>query len=102
VQDFALNGVAKRTTLCEFRSITRPDFFDGYDQMLKTISAAVPTLTLWGEGDPYVQDRFAPQLFARETIMLPNVGHWVPIVAAQPLARHIRALHGFPEEQPES
>jgi haloalkane dehalogenase len=96
VRDFAQNPVAKATTLCEFRSITRSDFFDGYDHMLKTISASVPTLTIWGEGDPYVQDRFAPQLFAQKTIMLPTVGHWVPILAAETLAKHIRALHSLP------
>jgi pimeloyl-ACP methyl ester carboxylesterase len=94
VRDFALNAVAKDTTLCEFRSLTRPDFFDGYDRLLQTISAAVPTLTVWGEGDPYVQDRFASQLFADKTVMLPTVGHWVPIIAAETLATHIRALHG--------
>jgi pimeloyl-ACP methyl ester carboxylesterase len=95
VRDFALNPVARATTLREFRSITRPDFFDGYDHLLKTVSAAVPTLTIWGEGDPYVQDRFASQLFAQTTIMLPAVGHWVPIVAAETLAKHVRVLHGL-------
>lgn len=73
VEDFALNAVAKATTLCEFRNITRPDFFDGYDQMLKTIAVSAPTLTIWGEGDPYVPDRFAKQLFARKTLLLPQV-----------------------------
>jgi pimeloyl-ACP methyl ester carboxylesterase len=100
VRDFALNPVAKATTLCEFRRITQPDFFDGYDQMLQAIATAVPTLTLWGKGDPYVPDRFAPQLFAHETLMLPDVGHWVPIITADALAHHVRALHGMAEERP--
>jgi hypothetical protein len=47
-----------------------------------------------------VPDHFAPQLFAHETLMLPDVGHWVPILAADTLARHIRALHGMAEERP--
>jgi pimeloyl-ACP methyl ester carboxylesterase len=100
VQDFALNAVAKETTLCEFRSLTKPEFFAGYDHLLQTIAASVPTLTLWGEGDPYVHDRFALQLFAQETIMLPQVGHWVPIIAAKTLATQIRALHGLPQTLP--
>src|SRR5215469_16906039 len=95
VEDFALNSVAKATTLCEFRSITRPDFFDRYDQMVKIIAASVPTLTIWGEGDPYVPDHFAKELFAHETFLLPQVGHWVPLLAADVLAQHIRSLHGF-------
>jgi pimeloyl-ACP methyl ester carboxylesterase len=101
VRDFALNPVAKATTLCEFRRITQADYFDGYDQMLQTIASAAPTLTVWGQGDPYVPDRFAPQLLARETIMLPDIGHWVPILAAETLAHHIRALHAIAEERPE-
>jgi len=100
VRDFALNPVAKATTLCEFRSVTRPDFFDGCDQMLKSISASVPTMALWGEGDPYLANRFASDLFAQKTIMLPEVGHWVPIIAAATLAEHIRSLHGIQEGQP--
>jgi len=93
VEDFALNDVAKRTTLRQFRQLTREGFFDGYDEMLKTISRAVPTLAMWGEGDPYLKDpRFAEQMFARETLHLPNVGHWVPIVAAAQLAEKIRRL----------
>jgi pimeloyl-ACP methyl ester carboxylesterase len=95
VRAFALNPVAKATSLCEFRRITRPEFFDGYDQMLKTIAEAVPTLTIWGEGDPYVPDRFAQALFAHETTVLPAVGHWVPILAADVLAEHIRSMHGL-------
>jgi pimeloyl-ACP methyl ester carboxylesterase len=62
--------------------------------MLQAISASTPTLAVWGEGDPYVPDRYAAQLFARETIMLPKVGHWVSIVATDTLAERIRALHG--------
>jgi pimeloyl-ACP methyl ester carboxylesterase len=100
VQDFALNAVAKETTLCEFRSLTKPEFFDGYDHLLQTIAASIPTLALWGEGDPYVHDRFAPQLYAQETILLPHVGHWVPIIAAETLATQIRALHGLPKALP--
>jgi pimeloyl-ACP methyl ester carboxylesterase len=95
VEHFALNPIAKATTLREFRSITRADFFDGYDRMLQAISASAPTLAVWGEGDPYVPDRFASQLFARETITLPKVGHWAPIVAADALAEHIRALYAL-------
>jgi haloalkane dehalogenase len=93
VEDFALNPIAKQTTLRQFREITRLEFFDGYDEMLKAISRDVPTLTLWGDRDPYVRDRrLAEQLFAKSTTILPDVGHWVPIVAAGRLAEGIRSL----------
>src|SRR5262245_60182264 len=59
VVDFALNATARRTTLVEFRQITRPDFFEGYDQMLQSIAESVPTVAVWGAGDPYIADRCA-------------------------------------------
>jgi pimeloyl-ACP methyl ester carboxylesterase len=89
VKEFALNRTAKATTLVEFRKLIRPDFFDGYDQMLKTIAASVPTAVVWGAGDPYISDTLAKDLFARETTLLQGVGHWVPIVAADFLAQQI-------------
>lgn len=92
VEDFALNPIAKDTTLCEFRQITKPDFFNGYDRMLKTIAESIPTLTMWGKGDPYVPDRFANELQAQKTLLMPDVGHWVPLVAANTMAREIQAL----------
>jgi pimeloyl-ACP methyl ester carboxylesterase len=92
VRDFGCNDVAKQTTLRQFQEVTRIEFFDGYDAMLEAIRAAVPTLTLWGEGDPYVPTRFAEQLLAQKTTLLPGVGHWVPIVASERLAGELRTI----------
>jgi len=92
VLDFALNPIAKETTLCEFRQLVKPDFFNGFDLMLKSISESVATLTIWGEDDPYVSNHFANELFARKTLLLPNTGHWVPLVATDVMAREIRVL----------
>lgn len=92
IEDFALNPIAKDTSLCEFRQITKPDFFNGYDQMLKAISGSVPTLTIWGKDDPYVSDHFAKDLLAQKTLVLEGIGHWVPIVAADVMASEIRRL----------
>jgi pimeloyl-ACP methyl ester carboxylesterase len=91
-RDFALNDVAKETTLRQFRTITRLEFFDRYDEMVKGLTRDVPTLTLWGDGDAYLQTHFSEQLYARKTTVVPGVGHWVPIVAAERLAAEIRAL----------
>jgi pimeloyl-ACP methyl ester carboxylesterase len=93
VTDFALNDIAKETTLRQFREITKLEFFDNYDVMVKTISRDVPSLTLWGDKDPYLPDSgYAEQLFARKTVILPDIGHWVPITAAERLAEGIRSL----------
>jgi len=91
--EFALNPIAKQTTLVAFRQITRLEFFDGYDQMLKTISESVPTAAVWGEGDPYIPNHRPAELLARKTVVLPNVGHWVPIVAADTPAQQVLSVH---------
>ena len=93
VTHFALNPIAKATTLVEFRQLIKPDFFDGYDEMLQTISKSIPTATVWGEGDPYIPNHSPQELLAKKTMVLPNVGHWVAIVAAETLAQEICALH---------
>jgi pimeloyl-ACP methyl ester carboxylesterase len=103
VADFALNETALDTTLIHFRQITRRDFFDGCDDMLKAISQAVPTVALWGEGDPYLSDTsLANQMFARQTTLLPKIGHWVPILAADRVAEAIRSFRSVaPDARPE-
>lgn len=83
---FALNPVAKATTLAQFRRIVRRDYFDGYDAMLTRIREAAPTITVWGQGDPYVPDARADDLRAAELRRLDGIGHWVPLLAADALA----------------
>lgn len=90
-EHFALNPVAKATTLAQFRRIVRSDYFDGYDGMLARIAAGVPTVTVWGLGDPYVPDSRAEDLGAASLHRLDGVGHWVPLLAADRLAEVVRA-----------
>jgi haloalkane dehalogenase len=90
--DFALNRVAKATTLAQFKYLGEPGFFAGYDTMLKSIAAATSTRAVWGTGDPYVPDHRAKELFASTLEELPGIGHWVPIVAAEKVAEHVLAL----------
>jgi pimeloyl-ACP methyl ester carboxylesterase len=94
VKDFALNPIALGTTLRHFRQVTRLDFFDGCDDMLKAISKAVPTVALWGAGDPYLADTtLVEQMFARRTTVLPpDIGHWVPITATAQVAEAVRSF----------
>jgi pimeloyl-ACP methyl ester carboxylesterase len=90
VNDFALNPVAKSTSLREFRKITKTEFYDGFDRMRKAIADTVPTTIIWGQGDPYIADSFASQIGASKITFLPNIGHWVPILAAEAIAKEIR------------
>jgi haloalkane dehalogenase len=89
--DFACNPVAKQTTLAQFKHLAAPNFFAGYDRMLKQIAAATPTRAVWGLSDPYVPDVRAEQLFAGTLLRLPGAGHWVPIVAAPQVAEQVAA-----------
>lgn len=91
-EHFALNPVAKATTLAQFRRIVRRGYFDGYDGMLTRIRDAAPTLTVWGQGDPYVPDARADDLQAAALRRLDGVGHWVPLLAADALAEGIRSV----------
>lgn len=94
VEHFALNGVAKATTLAQFRLITRRDYFDGYDAMLDVIAGATKTRTVWGTGDPYVPDERAADMRAAETTLLDGIGHWVPLLAADAVADAVRSVAG--------
>ena len=92
--DFALNPIAKDTSLREFRKVTKDEFYDGFDLMRRAIADSVPTTLLWGRSDPYIADEYAEIIGAKKTIFLPGVGHWVPIIAADSIAAEIRLLHG--------
>lgn len=94
--DFGCNPEAKASTLTQFRELTRAAYFDGYDQHLARINAAVPTVTVWGLGDPYVPDARAADLGAGRMERLEGVGHWVPLLAADPLAAAVRSLRQAP------
>ncbi|MCA9540924.1 MAG: alpha/beta hydrolase, partial [Myxococcales bacterium] len=93
---FALNTAAKNASLRQFRELLRGDFFSGFDAMNEAITAAVPTRVLWGDGDPYVATQYAQRFARAKATVLPGVGHWVPMVAADRLADEIRALVGVP------
>lgn len=56
----------------------------------------VPTTVLWGELDPLFPPRLAEGLSTaytdlRDVVMLPDVGHFVPLEAAVETAEAVRA-----------
>jgi len=62
--------------------------------MRRAIADSVPTTIIWGRNDPYIADSYADLIGAKKLIFLPNVGHWVPILAADSIANEIRLQHG--------
>ncbi len=87
---FPRNKIASiASSLRQFPRMTAPDFFDGYEAMLKSITAAVPTTVVWGTGDPYVPDEYAGRFASAEVVKLDGVGHWVALVAPDRLAEVI-------------
>jgi haloalkane dehalogenase len=94
---FPRNRVAKASSLRQFPKMTAPDFFDGYEAMLASITRAIPTTVVWGTNDPYVPDRYADCFGAAEVVKLDGLGHWVALVAPDRLAEEIsqRFQHGL-------
>jgi len=91
---FALNGAAKNSTIRQFRTMLAPDFFSGFAPMIAALTAAVPSRVLWGEPDPYVGAEYARRFGTATVTVLPGVGHWVPLIAPEALAREIALAAG--------
>src|SRR5215467_1261991 len=89
---FACNPVALRTTLRTFTEVVKPNFFDGYDAMMRDITARVPTRVLWGDKDPYLPLEYSRRFAGARVTVLPEAGHWVPISATADLAAEIAQL----------
>jgi pimeloyl-ACP methyl ester carboxylesterase len=87
---FPRNAVAKASSLRQFPKMTAPDFFDGYEAMLASITRTIPTTVVWGTNDPYVPDRYAECFASAEVVKLEGVGHWVALAAPDRLAQEIR------------
>jgi len=92
VTSFALNADAKRTTLRQFRQLVRPEFFRGFEAMRLGLIERVPCRVLWGDQDPYLPKDLAQRFGTAAVTVLPGVGHWVPLVAADQLAAEVRVL----------
>lgn len=92
VASFALSAKAKRTTLRQFRQCVPPAFFRGFEALRLGLTAKVPCRVLWGDGDPYLSTDLVRRFGSAKVTVLPGVGHWVPIVAAEQLAAEVRML----------
>jgi len=97
-REFALNPVAKRSTLRLFRRMVPHAFFEGVDAMVARMIARVPTRVVWGRGDPYIPERYADAFPDAPPKLLERAGHWVPISSPEEVAAAIRSVAGDGEE----
>jgi haloalkane dehalogenase len=86
---FAVNGDAKRTALRQFRRCVPTVFFAGFEALRRNLVESVPCRVLWGDDDPYLTRELASRFFSAPVKILPGVGHWVPLVAADALAAEV-------------
>jgi haloalkane dehalogenase len=98
-REFALNPVARRSTLRLFRRMVPHAFFDGVDAMVARMIARVPTRVVWGRGDPYIPERYADAFPGAPPKLLERAGHWVPISSPEEVAAAIRAVAGDGKEE---
>jgi pimeloyl-ACP methyl ester carboxylesterase len=86
----------KRMILRLYRA-TDPENFTWWEDHLRSLTARVPALVLWGDQDPYIPKRFADRFGARQVIHFPAYGHWLPAEAPAKVAEHL--LRFFSENQ---
>jgi pimeloyl-ACP methyl ester carboxylesterase len=91
-RSFACNPVAKRVSLLQFRQALAPGFFNGFDAMWVRLSRDVPCRVLWGGQDPYISAQYAYRFGSAQVTVLPDVGHWVALVAPGRLAEEVARL----------
>lgn len=72
----------KQMVLRLYRAMDPKDFA-GWDDRLRAIAAALPSLVLWGDHDPYVDKSFAERFGAQHVEHFSDCGHWVPAEASQ-------------------
>jgi len=92
VTSFALNPHALRTTLRHFRQFVDPTFFTGFEAMRRRLVETRPVRVLWGDRDPYLPTELSRRFFSAPVRLLPDAGHWVPLVAPDALAEEVRLL----------
>ena len=91
-KSFAMNSDAKRVTLRQFRQIMQPGFFKDFAGMRQRILERTPCRVLWGEGDNFISVQYAQSFGSKQVTILPNVGHWVALIAPDALAAEVDAI----------
>jgi pimeloyl-ACP methyl ester carboxylesterase len=79
----------KKEVLRLYRA-ANPASFKPWENDFLTLTAAKPTLVIWGDKDPYIAPRFAERFNARTVVHLPQTGHWAPVESPAECADAIR------------
>lgn len=67
-----------------------PASFKSWENDFLELTAAKPTLVIWGDRDPYISPRFAERFNARTVVHLLQTGHWAPVESPAECADAIR------------
>ena len=81
-----------RQTARHLYRLQGPRLFTGFEVRVRALAAAVPSLVLWGERNPYLPGSFAARFGAAQVRRYPDLGHWPHVEAPGRLAAD---LEGF-------
>jgi pimeloyl-ACP methyl ester carboxylesterase len=81
-----------RKTVLRLDRAADPRAFAKWERALLALTAAKPSLVLWGDRDPYISPRFAERFGAASVVHFPHLGHWPPVEAPEETAAHILRL----------
>jgi len=90
-RSYAAFGPTARATARHLYRLQGPQLLAGFPERVRDLTAAVPTLVLWGERDPYLSPAYAER-FGAPVQRYPELGHWPHVEAP---ARVARDIEGF-------
>lgn len=77
-----------------------PGGADTWHAAWRKLASDVPSLTLWGERDPYLRAAWIADLGTREVALFPASGHWLPAEDPEGFAARLRDHLGAPDAGP--
>ena len=78
-QTWALMTPRMKKEVLRLYRAANPASFKSWENDFLALTAAKPTLVIWGDKDPYISPHFAERFNARQVIHLPQTGHWAPV-----------------------
>ena len=81
----------KRMALRIFRSTQLRDF-TGWEDEVRRLLSAIPSLVLWSDDDPYIAPEFADRFGAQCVRHYAGFGHWLPLEATDLVGRELLAF----------
>lgn len=79
---------AKKMALRLYRA-ANPEVFKAWEEGLRSLSAKVPLMVLWGDKDPFAASSYAERFGAAEVHHFSEYSHWLPAEAPAEVARRL-------------